>query len=420
LSGILNEPQMKVTYFSLILLAGLGLAACKKKGCTDPTADNYSEKAKKDDGSCTYTFPAYDSQIEQIKATYADMAFAVFDDSYNKAVDLQTAIQAFVNSPSQAGFDAAKQAWLDAREPYGQSEIFRFVEGPIDNSSDGPEGLLNAWPMDEAYVDYVDGSPNAGIINNPTTYPTIDQVTLVTANENGGEENISVGYHAIEFLLWGQDTSATSAGNRQYTDYVTGGSGTAANQDRRGQYLIMCSDLLVAALQQVRDAWDPAMSGNYRTTWLAMDNATALRKVINSLRVMAGTELSGERMYTAYNNMNQEDEHSCFSDNTHRDIILNAEGISNLYRGTYTRVNGTVISGYGLEDLVNEIAPTQNTQMINQLNATETMVNGLYIPFDQAIILPAERPKVLDAVNSLIAEKDIILNIAADNFNIHF
>ena len=98
--------------------------------------------------------------------------------------------------------------------------------------------------------------------------------------------------------------------------------------------------------------------------------------------------------------VNQEDEHSCFSDNTHRDIILNAEGISNLYRGTYTRVNGTVISGYGLEDLVNEIAPTQNTQMINQLNATETMVNGLYIPFDQAIILPAERPKVLDAVNT--------------------
>lgn len=411
---------MKVTYLSLILLAGLGFAACKKKGCTDPTADNYSEKAKKDDGSCTYTLPTYDTQIEQIKATYADMAFAVYEDSYNKAVELQTAIHAFVNTPSQAGFDAAKQAWLDAREPYGQSEIFRFVEGPIDNSADGPEGLINAWPMDEAYVDYVDGSPNAGIINDPTTYPTIDEITLVTANENGGEENISVGYHAIEFLLWGQDTSATSAGNRQYTDYVTGSGGTATNQDRRGQYLTLCADLLVTALEQVKDAWDPANSGNYRATWLGMDNSTALRKIINSIRVMAGTELSGERIYTAYDNMDQEDEHSCFSDNTHRDIILNAEGISNLYRGTYTRVSGTVVSGYGLEDLVNEVSSTQNTQMINQLNITETKVNSLYIPFDQAIILPAERPKVLDAVNSLVEEKVIILDIASDNFNIHF
>lgn len=28
--------------------------ACKKKGCTDPNANNYSDKAKKDDGTCTY------------------------------------------------------------------------------------------------------------------------------------------------------------------------------------------------------------------------------------------------------------------------------------------------------------------------------------------------------------------------------
>ena len=150
-----------------------------------------------------------------------------------------------------------------------------------------------------------------------------------------------------------------------------------------------------------------------------MDNYLALRKMFNSIRAMSGTELSGERMYTAYDNMDQEDEHSCFSDNTHRDIILNAQGIENLYLGTYTDVNSTVVSGYSLSDLVAEVDATNNTAMIAQLADAKAKISLMYTPFDQAIILPAERPKVLDAVNSLIAEEGIIVNIAA-SFDIVF
>lgn len=402
----------------ILLLSATAVVSCKKKGCTDPTAINYSAEAKKEDGSCNYdSADAYASEKQQVKETYANQAFAVYSDAYDKAVVLQTTIQTFTSNPTQNNFNAAKQAWLDAREPYGQSEIFRFVDGPIDNSADGPEGLINAWPMDEAYVDYVDGSPTSGIINNTTTYPTISVSALITANEFGGETNISVGYHAIEFLLWGQDLSAATAGVRPYTDFVDGG--TASNQSRRRDYLNICADLLVQALEQVKTAWDPSGVNNYRTTWLAMSNDQALRKMFNSIRVMAGEELSGERMYTAYDNMDQEDEHSCFSDNTHRDIALNAQGIENLYLGTYTRTNGTVVSGFSLRDLVQLIAPSKNTQMVNQLADAKSKIALMYTPFDQAIVLPAERPKVITAINSLIEEKTIILEIALA-FNITF
>jgi len=404
--------------FILIAILGLGIASCKKKGCTDPTANNYSSQAEKDNGSCTYdAVDPLESEKQQVKETYANQAFAVYNDAYNQAVLLENSIINFVDNPSQVNFDAAKQAWLDAREPYGQSEIFRFVDGPIDNPSDGPEGLLNAWPMDEAYVDYTDGNATSGIINDLTTYPTIDAAALASANEFGGETNISLGYHAIEFLLWGQDMSATTAGVRPYTDFVVGG--TADNQARRGAYLKICADILVQGLDQVKSEWDPMGTNNYRTTWLEMDNYLALRKMFNSIRAMSGTELSGERMYTAYDNMDQEDEHSCFSDNTHRDIILNAQGIENLYLGTYTDVNSTVVSGYSLSDLVAEVDATNNTAMIAQLADAKAKISLMYTPFDQAIILPAERPKVLDAVNSLIAEEGIIVNIAA-SFDIVF
>ncbi|MBA2611195.1 MAG: hypothetical protein H0U95_04435 [Bacteroidetes bacterium] len=374
-----------------IAIAFVGFTACKKDK-TEPTPEP----------TPTPVVDPNATQKQQVKQTYANIAFAVYDDAYLGTLALKTAINAFVLNPTATGFQACKQKWLDVREIYGLTETFRFVDGPIDDPANGPEGFINAWPMDEAYVDYVTGNATAGIINNSTTYPTIDQATLLTANENGGEENISLGFHAIEFLLWGQDLSASTAGVRPYTDYLTTG-GTASNQARRGQYLNTTVDILVAGLKQVRDDWDPTVSGNYHSTFLALDNAVALRKMFNSLKVMSGVELSGERMYTAYTNMNQEDEHSCFSDNTHRDIYLNAKGMQNLYNGTYTRTNLTVVSGYALKDLVPLYDASKNNDVINYLNSSIAKINLMYIPFDQAIILAPERPKVLASVNELQA-----------------
>ncbi len=377
---------MKKILLPIIYIA-LIFSACKKDKKTDPIPTPVAPELNA-------------SQKQQVKQTYANIAFAEYDDAYQGALALKTAINAFVANPTATGLQACKQKWLDVREVYGLTEAFRFVDGPIDNTADGPEGFINAWPMDEAYVDYVVGSPTVGIINNTTTYPTINQATLLTANENGGEENISLGFHAIEFLLWGQDLSSSSAGTRPYTDYLTSG-GTASNQARRGQYLNTTIDILIAGLQQVRNAWDPAGTANYYDEFIALDNTVALRKMFVSLKTMSGFELSGERIYTAYTNMDQEDEHSCFSDNTHRDIFLNVKGMQNLYNGTYTRSNLTVVSGLALKDLVPLYDAAKNTEVVNYLNSSIAKVNLMYIPFDQAIVLPAERPKVLASVTEL-------------------
>jgi putative iron-regulated protein len=385
---------MKKIVFGIFLVASVATVACKKK--KDPEVDATDQ---------------YAQQKTDIKKTYADMAFAVYKDSYTSTVVLQTACHNLADNPSQATLDAAKQAWLDAREIYGLTEIFRFVDGPVDNTNDGPEGLINAWPMDENYVDYVVGEPNAGIINDIAAYPTIDASTIVQANEFGGETKISSGYHAVEFLLWGQDLSAVTGGTRPYTDYVVGG--TASNQARRATYLKTVVDLLVSALNQVKTAWDPAITGSYYYTFQALENQTALRKMFNSLRVLSGDELAGERIYVAYENQNQEDEHSCFSDNTHRDIYLNALAVENLYKGNYTSPFGNNVNGYALEDLVNTIDAAKNTTLINRFSTTMGHIAVMYHPFDQAIILPAERPKVLDVVTSLQQEQADIDAIAA-------
>lgn len=340
--------------------------------------------------------------------TYADIVFASYEDSYNLAVELQSAIEAFVAEPSAETHQAAKEAWLASNEPYGQTEAYRFYGGPIDDE-DGPEGLLNAWPLDEAYVDYVEGAPEAGIINNVDEYPEITGELLVSLNEVGAEENISTGYHAIEFLLWGQDMYDDSNGQRPYTDYV---AGEAPNAERRGQYLLLLAEQLVANLAEIKDMWDPAASGNYRAEFLALEPDAAIQNVLTGLGVLSKSELAGERMFTALDNQDQEDEHSCFSDNTHRDIITNNQGIANVYLGSYTRLDGSEVSGPSLSDVVAAVNPELNEQMVALLEQSMAQVNEIYVPFDQAIVLADERPKVLDAVMTLQDQGDKIAEIA--------
>ena len=376
-----------IKIFTLIVLVAAITISCKKKKVNDLKTD--------------------------FKSNYAAIVYANYQDVYNDAVTLQTAIHAFVDAPDETKFNTCKTAWLMARESYGHSEAYRFSGGPIDDE-DGPEGEINAWPLDESYVDYVLGNASSGIINN--TSITIDAATLTSMNEQGGETNISVGYHAIEFLLWGQDdanTSLQTPGQRPYTDYVTGGSGTASNQDRRSQYLKVCIDLLVDDLKSLVDDWKEG--GSYRTSFLAEDDDQSIQHILTGMGVLAKSELAGERMFTALDNQDQEDEQSCFSDNTHRDIILDFEGIQNLYLGSYTSTNGTVISGIGLSDIIEKQDEDLNAELKELFDACDASVNAITVPFDYALTLetPGSSGKINESVKNLRKLGDKISEVGA-------
>lgn len=357
-------------------------------------------------GACSDDDSSGGDQLNQdVMANYANLVYNNYKDAYDDAQALQTAITSFTSNPSQAGLENTKTAWLQARESYGITEAFRFAEGPIDviGSEEGPEGLLNSWPMDENFVDYVDQAPNSGIINDLTNYPNIDKALLISLNGDGGEENVSIGYHAIEFLLWGQDLtnpSVKQAGMRPFTDFVDGG--TASNQDRRRSYLNICAELLLDHLQLLLDQWEP--NGSYREEFLAFDANDALGKVMTGIATLAKSELAGERVFTAYDNKDQEDEHSCFSDNTHRDLRLNFLGVKNVY---FSILNGA--ENNSIDDLVE----AENTTLAAEVRAAfieaENKVFATAIPFDFAISDDSERPAVLEAVTALRSLGDRIV-----------
>jgi len=328
---------------------------------------------------------------------YASIVAASYEDSVAGATVLATALGQLVNQPSVATLTAARKAWLDSREVYLQTEAYRFYDGPIEEV----EGQVNAWPMDENYVDYVESNATAGVVNDPAK--PLAAMDIVGLNGGGGDENVATGFHPIEFLLWGQDLSDTGPGARPHTDYVVGG--TAANQDRRGTYLLAIGNQLLDDLTAVSSAW--ATGAAYRTELEAAEPGEQLRRILTGLIVLSGFETGGERLQAALDSGDQEDEHSCFSDNTHRDMVQDVRGVQNVYLGSYTRPNGSKVSGVSIYDVVaardQALADVLRSQIATSLAAAE----ALQPPFDREIALTntAGRARVTTLITSLRAQE---------------
>lgn len=336
---------------------------------------------------------------------YGTLVHANYSDSISSAKTMQKAIGAFLASPSEQGLNNARKAWLDAREYYGQTEAFRFYAGPIDND-EGPEGQINAWPMDESYVDYVEGNPNAGIINNRKE--AITKKRLAELNEHDGEENVSTGWHAIEFMLWGQDLNDKGPGARPYTDFV---DGKKSNADRRREYLKVVTELLIEDLQSVADQWKPGSPKNFRAQFEKKPD-DALRRIFVGLGSLSRGELAGERLEVALASRDQEDEHSCFSDNTHRDAVTNAQGILNVWQGSYKRLDGSELQGPGIRDWVASKDSALADRTTRQITQSVQAAQAIPAPFDQAIQGArdsASRAKIQATIDSLVQQsKDLV------------
>ncbi len=363
---------------------------------------------------------------------YAELASAAFTDSLSTAQTLQKAVDAFLAKPTDATLKEARDAWIASRVPYLQTEAFRFGNTLIDDW----EGQVNAWPLDEGLIDYTDksyehalGNPggSANIIANTEIQVGEDKVDvkditpekLASLNELGGSEaNVTTGYHAIEFLLWGQDLNGTGpgAGNRPASDYLEGAGATGGHNDRRRAYLKAVTDLLVTDLQEMVAEWKPGVADNYRATLEKEPGDAGLRKMLFGMGSLSLGELAGERMKVALEANSPEDEHDCFSDNTHNSAFYNAKGIRNIYLGEYTRVDGSKLTGASLSSLVAKADPAIDSALKADLAATEARLQvivdqaGKGEHFDQLIAAgnTAGNQLVRDAIAALVKQTGAI------------
>lgn len=338
-----------------------------------------------------------------VVATYSDLALAGYEDSLASARTLRKAVDALIAKPSAETLAAARAAWLAARVPYQQTEAYRFGNPIVDDW----EGRVNAWPLDEGLIDYVDAS--YGTENDENAYYAVNVIanskisvggktvdvskitpellSEVLHEADGNEANVATGYHAIEFLLWGQDLNGTGpapadrkgtpqerhSGNRPHTDFdprqCTGG-----HCERRVEFLKAVTDLLVSDLEEMVGNWKK--DGAARKA-VEEDPKAGLIAMLTGLGSLSYGELAGERMKLGLMLHDPEEEHDCFSDNTHNSHYYDQIGIRNVYLGAYTRIDGKTVSGASLSDLVRAKDLKLDAEVRAKLDATVAAMQAM-------------------------------------------
>ncbi len=341
---------------------------------------------------CSAAFPVFADANTDVLTNYANIAEAAYGDALSTARTMQVAVNALIANPSAETQQAAKTAWLAARVPYLQTEVFRFGNPIVD----AWEGQVNTWPLDEGLIDYVDvsyggateenafaalnviGTPNFVLSGTDIDATTItpDLISKALQAADGVDTNVSTGYHAIEFLLWGQDLNGTGpgAGARPFTDYALGEDCTNGNCDRRAQYLQAATDLLVSDLEVMAANW--AVDGPARASVMANADAGILT-ILTGMGSLSYGELAGERMKLGLMLNDPEEEMDCFSDNTHNSQYYDGLGVQNVYLGHYTRTDGTTVSGPAVADLVATKDPALNLQLTADLATTMAALGAM-------------------------------------------
>lgn len=363
----------------------------------------------------------------EVLTTYSDIAQAAYGDSLTSAQALSAAIDALIADPSDVTLAAAKAAWIEARVPYQQTEAFRFGNPIVDDW----EGKVNAWPLDEGLIDYVDAAYGGAtdenefaalnVIANPKftlsgvdidatdITPALIGETLHEADEV--ESNVASGYHAIEFLLWGQDLNGTNhgAGNRPFTDYAAGDDCTNGNCDRRGAYLSAAADLLVSDLEFMTAQW--GAEGEARAAVTA-DPKAGITAILTGMGSLSYGEQAGERMKLGVMLNDPEEEHDCFSDNTHNSHYYDGLGIRNVFVGEYVSATGDIVSGESLQDLLGEADPAVEAELTSAINTTMSELGQIKaaaeagFSYDQMLERgnAAGEALIMSAVDALVAQ----------------
>lgn len=363
-----------------------------------------------DDKTDTMADPA--SAAPAVLLNYTKNLYQAYSDTVADEAAFSQKVEAFLASPTEDTLKTARDGWVASREHYMLTEGARFYDGPIDIDPPNHEGAVNSWPLDEAYIDYTTNKDTnvvdetAGLVNHPDLLPDITADALDRLNAQGGDENISDGYHSIEFLLWGQALADVGPGTRPATDYVVGGP--RKNADRRATYLRMAIAGVTQHLTAVQTAWAPGAA--FRTQF-ENDGLASIALALTGLGKLSKGELAGERINAAYASKSRRDQHDCFSSVTLTDYERDARGIQQMYLGNYGGNDGP-----GIDTLVHAANPDLDARLQKQIQASIDAIGAVPKPFEASIIGDDSAPgrvAILAAITSLRAQGDLFAEAAA-------
>ncbi len=225
--------------------------------------------------------------LPDFNAYYDETGSARMGQLVRRSADLCSTVGVMLSAPEPSNFDLVRERWRSAHDAYLAAVPFvAAVEaGPAyAAAATPPSEYIDAWPMLAGYIDYTADHPRSGIVFDTTV--SIEPAGLIDQHQLTDASEVSIGFHAMEFLLWGED------GGRPLADFETNAEGEEVQ--RRRLYLAALCRLLETQVRQVATAWDSMLDAS-RVAGSVADQHE-LRKRLSGLRAIIRTELLKRRL----------------------------------------------------------------------------------------------------------------------------
>ncbi|MEK9766001.1 MAG: imelysin family protein, partial [Thalassolituus sp.] len=146
------------------------------------------------------------------------LVFQSLTTALESAQALNTSIRILVEAPDEDRLNLAREQWRTSYSAYLTSQAAGSI--PVREPAEWYSARLtrgdlslqmNSWPIEPGYIDYVDGYAFSGIVNDTALELTTD--SLLNQHRFSDATYVSIGYPALEFMLWGED------GQRSASDF---------------------------------------------------------------------------------------------------------------------------------------------------------------------------------------------------------
>lgn len=278
---------------------------------------------------------------------------------------LKTAVEALAADPTATTVEAARAAWIAARQPWEQSEAFLF--GPV--NSFGYDPALDTWPLNEADLDAV----LAG--EDPLTPEFVQALP----------ESLK-GYHTVEYLIFGADSTKEAS----------------AYTPRELEYLKATAEDMAQNAQLLARSWTTRVDGRapyadvFRTAGEAGNSAypsiqAAGQEIVEGM-VGILDEVANGKIAEPYDNRDPRLVESQFSFNSQIDFQDNIRGVRRAWLGLGP--DDASPAGASLSGFVARRDPALAERVLAELDAGIAAIAAIPSPFRDAITQPGAASKI--------------------------
>jgi putative iron-regulated protein len=346
------------TYLSSdLILQRIGIAmlsALLLAGCSDNAAEPQIVETAAEAAPSAFELlnPELSASAKEIALEYVQQIDTDFKQAGIEIEKFQSSIATLTDQTNIENLSLSKQAWLNAHSAYELTTLHRYYATQLMGEQDSLvlmqlQYQINHWPIVPGYIDYVDGYPDSGIVHDINVNLNADSLREQHGSFDVSE--VTLGFHAIEFLLWGYDADSVA---RPATDFdavleltpkeiESGYTLEQLSNNRRRLFLSVVVDTLVKdflALQSLWLAEEPSISQRIESI-----SGTELIVILaDSMSAMLTQELLQRSLYPMLNGDFVESVQSPYSRSTQNAVSSQLSGLERLLLERQTE-NGTTL-----------------------------------------------------------------------------